>query len=333
MEITNESEPSHANGGWIKSVCQDCGFVHTELLPQVEHEWDDGVETEEATHTTVGKKTYTCDCGATKTEDIDKLPDHTYNTYEKMDADQHKSICECGDFVMKDHIWDDGEITTPATHSTEGVKTYTCVCGETYTENIEKEPHEWDDGEITTPATHLTEGVATYTCACGETYTEEVAKLDEHEWDEGVVTTPATHATKGEKTFTCPCGETYTDLINPIPHEWGDGVVTTPASHTEFGVRTFTCTCGQTKTAEIPKTTAHEWDNGEFTIAATHTSFGEKTYSCPCGESYTVWDLEKEVKVNPDEFLSMGKATPFEGWVLKGECVLTVCDGKVVYRK
>ena len=56
-------------------------------------------------------------------------------------------------------------------------------------------------------------------------------------------------------------------------------------------------------------------------------------FGIPCGESYTVWDLEKEVKVNPDEFLSMGKATPFEGWVLKGECVLTVCDGKVVYRK
>ena len=56
-------------------------------------------------------------------------------------------------------------------------------------------------------------------------------------------------------------------------------------------------------------------------------------FGIPCGESYTVWNLEKEVKIDPSEFLSMGKATPFEGWVLKGECVLTVCDGKVVYRK
>ena len=56
-------------------------------------------------------------------------------------------------------------------------------------------------------------------------------------------------------------------------------------------------------------------------------------FGIPCGESYTVWNLEKDVKVDPDEFLSMGKATPFEGWTLKGECVLTVCDGKVVYRK
>ena len=56
-------------------------------------------------------------------------------------------------------------------------------------------------------------------------------------------------------------------------------------------------------------------------------------FGISCGESYTVWNLEKDVKVDPDEFLSMGKATPFEGWVFKGECVLTVCDGKVVYRK
>ena len=58
-----------------------------------------------------------------------------------------------------------------------------------------------------------------------------------------------------------------------------------------------------------------------------------KRFGIPCKDSYTVWNLEKEAKVDPNEFLSMGKATPFEGWVLKGECVLTVCDGKVVYRK
>jgi dihydroorotase-like cyclic amidohydrolase len=29
----------------------------------------------------------------------------------------------------------------------------------------------------------------------------------------------------------------------------------------------------------------------------------------------------------------MGKATPFAGWKLFGECVLTVCDGKIVYEK
>ena len=58
-----------------------------------------------------------------------------------------------------------------------------------------------------------------------------------------------------------------------------------------------------------------------------------KRFGIPLGKDYTVWDLEKEVTVNPDEFLSMGKATPFAGWKLNGECVLTVCDGKIVYSK
>ena len=56
-------------------------------------------------------------------------------------------------------------------------------------------------------------------------------------------------------------------------------------------------------------------------------------FGIPFGKDFTVWNLEKEFTVDPDEFLSMGKATPFTGWKLYGECVLTVCDGNVVYRK
>ncbi len=58
-----------------------------------------------------------------------------------------------------------------------------------------------------------------------------------------------------------------------------------------------------------------------------------KRFGIPVGEDYTVWDLTKEFTVNPDEFLSMGKATPFTGMKLKGQCLLTVCDGKIVYKK
>ncbi|MBO5358652.1 MAG: dihydroorotase [Clostridia bacterium] len=48
---------------------------------------------------------------------------------------------------------------------------------------------------------------------------------------------------------------------------------------------------------------------------------------------YTVWDLNKEITVNSGDFLSLGKATPFENAKLFGECVLTVCGGKTVYKK
>ena len=47
---------------------------------------------------------------------------------------------------------------------------------------------------------------------------------------------------------------------------------------------------------------------------------------------YSIWDLDREFTVDPEEFLSMGRATPFEGWKLSGVCLLTVKDGKVVYQ-
>ena len=52
-------------------------------------------------------------------------------------------------------------------------------------------------------------------------------------------------------------------------------------------------------------------------------------------EGYTpisVWDLEEEYPIDPDTFLSMGRATPLAGWKVFGRCVATVCDDKVVYR-
>ena len=55
-------------------------------------------------------------------------------------------------------------------------------------------------------------------------------------------------------------------------------------------------------------------------------------FGIPLGEDYTIWDLDAEYKIDPDEFLSLGKATPFEGWKVQGRCVATVCDGKVVYK-
>ena len=49
------------------------------------------------------------------------------------------------------------------------------------------------------------------------------------------------------------------------------------------------------------------------------------------GCDYSIWDLDAEYTVDPEEFLSLGKATPFTGWKVNGRCMATVCDGKIVY--
>ena len=56
-------------------------------------------------------------------------------------------------------------------------------------------------------------------------------------------------------------------------------------------------------------------------------------FGIPMGDDWSAWDLTKEFTVDPAEFLSAGRATPFEGERLYGENLLTVCNGKIVYQK
>ena len=115
-----------------------------------------------------------------------------------------------------------------------------------------KGEHSWNEGEVTTEATCTTDGEKTVTCTvCGETKTEKIPAG--HKWNEGEVTTEATCTESGEKTFTCSvCGETKIEKI-PAAHKWDEGKVTKEATATEKGEKLYTCTvCGETKTEEIP---------------------------------------------------------------------------------
>ncbi|MBR4951047.1 MAG: dihydroorotase [Clostridia bacterium] len=56
-----------------------------------------------------------------------------------------------------------------------------------------------------------------------------------------------------------------------------------------------------------------------------------KRFGIPMGNDLTVWDLNEEFTVDPDEFLSKGKATPFTGEKLFGRCRMTICNNKLVY--
>ena len=57
-----------------------------------------------------------------------------------------------------------------------------------------------------------------------------------------------------------------------------------------------------------------------------------KRFGIKLGADYSVWDLEHDFVVNPEEFLSKGRATPFEGHKLSGKCIATVCDNKIVFK-
>ncbi len=48
---------------------------------------------------------------------------------------------------------------------------------------------------------------------------------------------------------------------------------------------------------------------------------------------FAAFDLDAEWSVVPAEFLSKGRATPFEGWAAQGEAILTVVGGETVYER
>lgn len=58
-----------------------------------------------------------------------------------------------------------------------------------------------------------------------------------------------------------------------------------------------------------------------------------KRFGLEYDNSLTVFDLSKEYRIDPDEFVSMGKSTPFENTIVSGRCILNVIGGKVVWQE
>ena len=59
-----------------------------------------------------------------------------------------------------------------------------------------------------------------------------------------------------------------------------------------------------------------------------------KRFGLPSAEEavdYAVWDLSQSYTVDPEKFLSKGRATPFAGEQVYGKCVLNVLGGKTVW--
>ena len=57
-----------------------------------------------------------------------------------------------------------------------------------------------------------------------------------------------------------------------------------------------------------------------------------RRFGIPADYDFTIWDLDKKFIVDEAKFLSKGRATPFSGWELYGKCLMTVHNGKIVYK-
>ena len=59
----------------------------------------------------------------------------------------------------------------------------------------------------------------------------------------------------------------------------------------------------------------------------------KKRFNLPDNNDFTIWNLNEKTVINPDNFISKGHNTPFKGYEVYGVNYITVCNGKVVYKK
>ena len=161
--------------------------------------------------------------------------------------------------AVHEHSWDAGKVTTEATCTTDGVKTYTCsVCKTTKTETIKATGHKETEIRNAVEATCQQEGyTGDKVCKTCGTVLEKgttIVKKD-HSWDAGKVTTEATCTTDGVKTYTCSvCKTTKTETIKATGHKMGEWKMVTAATTQKEGKQERTCTvCDYKETKSIPK--------------------------------------------------------------------------------
>ena len=263
-------------------------------------------------------------CGQKKDEAHADRPGDVSNKWES-DKDNHWNVYGCGTIMNKAaHTWGEGVVTTPATCTKAGVKTYTCdVCKATKTEPIPVIAHqyEWKHDETNhwqecsvchdiidkaehTYASHKCEDTA----ACTKAECGYVKPAGQHSWNDGEVTTPATCTTDGVKTYTCKvCSETKTEPIKASGHSLTK-VEAVAATCTEGGNNEYyTCSVckkvfkadATTETTVADETLAalgHKLTKTEAK-AATCTEVGNKEYyTCDnCGKFFSDADGKNEI--------------------------------------
>lgn len=58
----------------------------------------------------------------------------------------------------------------------------------------------------------------------------------------------------------------------------------------------------------------------------------KERFGIDTNNDFAVFDISEAYKIDPEDFLSMGRATPFAGREVFGRCLLTVHGGKAVYK-
>lgn len=170
------------------------------------------------------------------------------------------ALAGCEDKDGCTHVWNDGEITTAATCTQAGVKTFTCtLCGETRTEVVKSTGHVASETLVNTdPEGHYHE------CTVCGVKTDEVQA---HTFEDGEVIKQPGAAEEGLQKIVCSvCGYESTKVLPPTSHthafdqEIADAkYLVSQATCEKKAVYYKSCACGEagTETFEYGEYAAH----------------------------------------------------------------------------
>ena len=279
-----------------------------------EHHWDQGEIITEPTCTEEGEKKFTCSiCGDEKTEKVSATGHQHTEIRNKKEATCKETgysgdtwCKDCGKKILpgqtiaktENHSWDAGKVTTKATCTEEGEKTFTCsICGDEKTEKVSATGHQHTEIRNKKEATCKETGYSgdTWCKDCGKKILsgQAIAKTEDHSWNQGEITKEPTCKEKGEKTFTCSiCGNTKTEKVSTTDHQHMEirNQKNPTCKEAGYSGDTYCADCGVKISSgkTIAKTKNHNWDGGVITTEPTCTERGEKTFTCTiCGNTDT----------------------------------------------
>ncbi|MGM9669282.1 MAG: glycosyl hydrolase 53 family protein [Faecousia sp.] len=297
-EWTTGKAPTCTETGIKTRTCQDCGEKEAEILPALGHTYTAAVT--EPTCETIGYTTHTCEtCGHSYVDSMKPALGHDYQgvvtapTHEKMGYTTY-TCTRCDHSYIGDYVDAPGHtyvaaVTKEPTCTEEGVMTFTCDCGETYTQSIPKVDHTYEATVTKPDCTHM--GYTTHTCTvCSHSFRDSFVDATGHNYTDTVI--PATCTEYGYTNHVCTvCSHSYiSDLVQPQGHK-GELRNVKQAACTEAGYTgdLICAVCGEKLAeGETIQPTGHDWGEWVTVKKPTCTVAGEEIHTCGvCGGTET----------------------------------------------
>ncbi len=286
-------QPSCTEEG-IKTFTCKCGHSYTETIAKLLHQYVASVVA--PTCTEKGYTLYTCQCGDSYKTNEKPATGHSWAQWttvlkptEEAPGREERLCYECGakeeraiDQLVHTHSYT-SQVTKEPSCTEEGIKTFTCRCGDSYTETIAKLTHQYTPSVVAPTCTE--KGYTLYTCQCGDNYKANEKPATGHFWSRWTTVVAPTEEAPGREERVCgTCGAKETREVHQLEHTHSyTSSITKEPSCTEEGIKTFTCKCGDSYTDVIAKL-LHTYVSS--VVAPTCTEKGYTSYVCVCGDSY-----------------------------------------------